>query len=70
MPFLTGRDRPCPPGCRLVSQWPAPLQSFCLALGVDAVYEVGLDVLGFPPTWANTARELFAVVKVVEGKEW
>lgn len=65
----------CPRSLSFIHKWPAPLQQLCLTHGVDAVWKKGLGVLGFPPNWASTAKEVFPVVQafdavgVVQGKE-
>lgn len=38
-------------------RWTSPLWKLVTAHGVDAMWNLGLDVLGYPPTWASTAQE-------------
>lgn len=38
--------------------WPAPLLPLVEACGADAVWNTGIDILGFPPTWILDSNEL------------
>ena len=48
--------------------WPAQLHPFLTSSGADAVWQTGVRVLGYPPTWAMTGREVLAVVQALKGK--
>lgn len=43
--------------------WPFALQKLVADRGEAAVWETGIEALGYPATWAATARE-FQAVKV------
>jgi len=38
--------------------WPAQLRTLVQAHGVDAVWNQGLEILGYPPTWAIRGSEI------------
>ena len=48
-----------------MNQWPTPLQDLFRARGVDVVFFTGLEVLGYPPTWATAAGDYIAVMDAV-----
>lgn len=50
-----------PAALGLQTSWTAPLWDQVRSRGVDAVWQAGLDELGYPPTWAETAKEQRAV---------
>ena len=51
------------------NQWAAPLARIVRARGADAVWTAGLDVLEYPPTWANTPAEIKAVLDAIPAEE-
>jgi hypothetical protein len=48
--------------------WPAPLRSIVMAREADAVWTKGLEILGYPPTWATTGKELDQVRQAFKEK--
>jgi hypothetical protein len=50
-------------------QWSAPLRPYVEAHGADAVYRIGLDVLGYPPAWSASTKENAAVINAMEALE-
>lgn len=50
-----------PPTVADLNLWPYPLRRLCEAYGVDAVWTIGLDVLGYPPLWDPGGAEIAAI---------
>ncbi len=46
--------------------WPADLVQFVEQHGVSVVWEKGEAALGYPPTWATSAREIATVKRSLE----
>jgi hypothetical protein len=45
--------------------WPAILRPVVEARGWRAVWQAGLDALGYPPTWAREVSECLVVLRHV-----
>jgi hypothetical protein len=50
-------------------QWSAPLRPYVETHGADAVWIVGIDVLGYPPPWAASTKENAAVINAMDALE-
>jgi hypothetical protein len=48
--------------------WPALLRDLVQTYGADAVYQTGLHILGYPPTWITTASEVAILRRGLEIK--
>lgn len=44
-----------------VDHWPTMLRPLVREFGAKRVYEKGMEVLGFPPTWVHAAGEIAAM---------
>jgi len=42
--------------------WPNCLHGVIARRGISWVWVVGLRVLGFPPTWAGTGKDVMAIL--------
>ncbi len=42
--------------------WPLPLRRLCETHGEETVYFEGLAILGYPPTWNPTGRDINTIV--------
>lgn len=42
---------------RMEEFWPPSLWPACQLLGCPLVWSIGLESLGYPPTWAHTQKE-------------
>lgn len=52
--------------CMYANQWPTQLRKYVLSRGADVVENAGLDVLGYPATWAATPREFLELLTALE----
>ena len=57
---------PPPPIDPTESMYPARIRQLFQVHGFDAVCKTGLETLGYPPLWAQTGKEILAVVNAVE----
>lgn len=55
-----------PPVLANISEWPAQLRFLIESYGFARVWEAGLRVLGFPPTWIHATNEAEAVLAALE----
>jgi hypothetical protein len=47
---------------RTPPEWPPAFEPLVAEFGADRVYEVGMDVLGFPPNWSFPSKTQVAAV--------
>lgn len=57
-PFATCRGSTGRGPTGLPDDWSAVLHAAVQAHGVEVVWTVGLEILGYPPMWAETAGEV------------
>ena len=51
-----------------LDQWDERLHPLVKAFGVKKVFDVGLEVLQFPPTWMLTENEVATVISAFNEK--
>jgi len=50
------------------AEWPRELTDLLAIFPPDLVWQIGLQALGYPPTWADTDKEFQAVrTAILEG---
>jgi len=48
--------------------WSMPMRQLVGSHGAAAVYRVGLETLGYPPTWSHTIGEAMRVAEAIKGE--
>lgn len=46
--------------------WPRVMEPALAAHGEAVLWRAGIEALGYPPTWAHTAKEVIQVVQSVQ----
>lgn len=49
--------------------WPAPLHHYLQAIGAEAVWIIGLEVLGYPPNWCLSGKEFVTLTTAIDRQE-
>lgn len=49
--------------------WTAPLLKLIQLHGADAVWQMGLEVLGYPPVLAQTGKEVLAITDALQKRK-
>lgn len=60
------RKKVTPPGLDRLDRWPKVMQNLVEAYGSEAVWEAGIKIHGYPPTWINEGSNAVKVAEAIE----